>query len=704
MILNEYFKYIDSPLRIAKARIVVLPLEDAWITLRRFCRERGNVELRLSDLVTEKAWLPMPDEVFERMYDALQAKKMNEKGVTILGFSGYLALLTEGNKRAAIVALREWVDATSERDLVCLLRGDEYTKKILKDVFSNPRYQQGKQLIEITEEQSVCGKKFEGHTEVVLVEDEFAPLIPDRYVTFQKYLRYTEDHHSNDSFIKQIVVASEGRELAGLSAEVKQIVCLQCFAHEFYNVDNNAGLSENALRWMCERGKERQGKTLSEKLKTLFFSENNVEKHILRVFDTCKSVEREALLWLIKLIASKGSYLESVVSQDAVNVDNFRSAYIKGALEWLDKPARHSDERRIAILEADKAMFDADIRQFIALCKNKSTSLVAPWMNCGTAIERAELLRRCAKDGIVSNDIKTVYPEVAAYLNQAFVFNDVELEEYFKNYRELKVTGRVTPEFYSKSASMSPRKVQSRDTILQQYVSDDKCALLVVDAMGAEWLPMLITLAKERNLDIESFTVGQAQLPTSTVFNNIYWKDKKRQLPDIKRFDNIAHNGVEAHEVNTSEENLAAALNVINKTILPRVADGLTRFERVVLTADHGSTRLAVLAWKSTPRLAQTIQCEDGAPISDWRYRKRAAHGKCPLEMEETLDGQYWVVRGYDRLPKKGGGQGFELHGGATLEERLVPVVIFSRAGQFVPSTPTSGHSGQIIEDNDFDL
>jgi hypothetical protein len=221
--------------------------------------------------------------------------------------------------------------------------------------------------------------------------------------------------------------------------------------------------------------------------------------------------------------------------------------------------------------------------------------------------------------------------------------------------------------------------------------------------MGVEWIPMLVALARERNLGLESLAVGVSNLPTTTGFNHIYW-DPTRRLPDIKRFDNIAHNGVEAHEVRRSEENLAAALDVIGSDVVPRVAEGLARFEQVLVTADHGSSRLAVLAWQGEPRLAQTLTCEAGAEIADWRYRDRASQGQCPPELEETLDGRHWVVRGYDRLPKKGGGQGFELHGGATLEERLVPVVIFSRTGQFVPKARAGGNRAQIVEKDDFDL
>jgi len=467
----------------------------------------------------------------------------------------------------------------------------------------------------------------------------------------------------------------------------------------------DAGLSEDALRWMCERGKEGEGKTLSETLKSLFFPEGGFAKRVLCVFDERKGAEREAVLWLVKNIASKGSYLEYVARQEVVLVGNFRSAYITDAADWLDESVSYARERRDAILESDVRMSDANIRQFIARCAGESTSRVAPWLNCGTDAERAELLRRCAVDGIVSNAIKVVYPEAAAYLNTDIVFGDETLEEYFKEYRELKITGRVTSKFYEKAQRVvPPSSVQPRDAIVQRYASDKGCALLVVDAMGAEWLPMLVALARDRNIGVDFFKVGEAQLPTKTRFNNIYWPDATRRLPDIKRLDNIGHKGAEAHEARLPEENLVEALDVIGGKVLPRVAEGLTRFERVLITADHGNSRLAVLVWQAEPILARTLDCEVGAEVADWRYRERAAQGGCPPELEETLDGRHWVVRGYDRLPKKGGGQGFELHGGATLEERLVPVVIFSRIGQFVPKTKTGVKRAQIVEKDDFDL
>ena len=719
MTLNDYCEYIKNPLAKTKSRVVILPPGESWTALRRFYQERCDVEVRLSDLVSESAWLPMPDEVFDRVRDAMTAPEASGKTVVLLGIPGYLALLTDENKRAAIAALREWVDGESGRDAVCFLRSDDGSEIILKNVFANPRYREGKQLSEMDAEKvvpqfapfrsarmTVASEEAEGstgHTEVMLVGDDLVSFIPEACDTFQKYLRYTEEH-PNDSSFRRIVVATEGRKLAGLCADVRQIVSLRDFACAFHDVDD-AGLSEDALRWMCGQGKEGAGKPLPETLKMLLFPEGGVTKRMLRVFDGCKGAEREAALWLARHIATKGSYLECVAGLEGVTVSNFRSAYVTGAAEWLDKADVYANERRDAIQEAGVIMSGADIRQFIARCAGESTLRVAPWLNCGTGVERAEHLRRCAVDRVVSNVVKDEYLEAAAYLNTDLVFGDVALEEYFKEYRDLKMAGRVTQEFYSKAARVAPPSlVQSRDAMVQQYASDNKCALLVVDAMGAEWLPMLVALARERNLGVDLLAVGEAHLPTTTRFNNIHWPDPERRLPDIKRFDNIAHNGAETHETRRAEENLAAALDVIGCEVLPRVAEGLARFERVLVTADHGSSRLAALAWQSEPRLARTLDCEEGAEVADWRYCEGAAQGRCPSELEETLDGRYWVVRGYDRLPKKGGGQGFELHGGATLEERLVPVVIFSRTGQFVPKAKADGKRAQIVEKDDFDL
>jgi hypothetical protein len=109
-----------------------------------------------------------------------------------------------------------------------------------------------------------------------------------------------------------------------------------------------------------------------------------------------------------------------------------------------------------------------------------------------------------------------------------------------------------------------------------------------------------------------------------------------------------------------------------------RIAEGLTSFKRIVVTADHGASRLAVIACRENK--GETLPW-DGQP-DDWRYSIALQGIPRPPKLEQEYFPEtketYWIVRGYNRLPKMGG-KLYELHGGASLEERLVPIVVFTR-------------------------
>jgi len=65
---------------------------------------------------------------------------------------------------------------------------------------------------------------------------------------------------------------------------------------------------------------------------------------------------------------------------------------------------------------------------------------------------------------------------------------------------------------------------------------------------------------------------------------------------------------------------------------------------------------------------------------------------------------RYWVVRDYNHLPKKGPKLN-ELHGGGSLEERLVPVVVFSKAKvENQPQQRGKQLVEQLVERMDFDI
>ena len=242
--------------------------------------------------------------------------------------------------------------------------------------------------------------------------------------------------------------------------------------------------------------------------------------------------------------------------------------------------------------------------------------------------------------------------------------------------------------------------VKSREDLLNDGALDG-AALLVVDAMGLEYLPMIVSLAKRRNIGIANAIPAMVKIPTSTKFNGIAWPDEKR-LAGIPDLDNIIHNGVHTHGVSSDDENFIAMLKVFDEIVMPAVAQALARNKKVILTADHGASRLAVLAKKGG--LAQTLPVKGvDDKAEDWRYLAADPNAVPPSEVASNISGNYWVVKGYDRFSKSGGKLN-ELHGGLTYEEVLVPFVVFEKGATFTPAAASVAPQAQFVENDDFDL
>ena len=197
------------------------------------------------------------------------------------------------------------------------------------------------------------------------------------------------------------------------------------------------------------------------------------------------------------------------------------------------------------------------------------------------------------------------FPLLEDYL-APYALGDAALEAYFTEYRAQKVANAVTAEFCAKAREIQYpiMGVKSRDDLLNGVAANGDAALLVVDAMGLEYLPMILSLAKRRGLGVANAVPAMARIPTSTKFNPVKWPEARR-LNGIPDLDGIIHNGAHPHGVSTDEENFVALLKVFDEIVMPAVAQGLAAHGKVVLTADHGASRLAVLANRTG--LAQTL-------------------------------------------------------------------------------------------------
>jgi len=161
MTFQETANYLASQVTQSKVRVILVPVEN-WTELRQSLHRAGYAEIRLSALVTENAWLPSPEEVLGRV-----------RGPgSLLGLDGYLALLNETNRRHAIEVVKRFVDGDGSPGVTFLLQNSEENRALIAAVFANPRYREGRQIVEIAPRNDAMTES--KHPEILLVGSRMA--------------------------------------------------------------------------------------------------------------------------------------------------------------------------------------------------------------------------------------------------------------------------------------------------------------------------------------------------------------------------------------------------------------------------------------------------------------------------------------------------------------------------------------------------
>jgi hypothetical protein len=410
-------------------------------------------------------------------------------------------------------------------------------------------------------------------------------------------------------------------------------------------------------------------------------------------------------MWVLRRRIPGDSYITKVLYEN-ITRDNLLWKYVVGSAVSVlsDMNAKKYAAERAEALKAIGSDYESLVVEFIEQSKELGDAL--QFLNCGTNAERIEIVRRASTEDLsygLPKEYGELFPTLADYFSTDFDYGDEATAEYFQEYRRLKVSNGITDVFAKRAFDIVvPKTYPMRDAVLSELQTQTDIALLVVDAMGVEYMPLLISLAKRRGMNIESQAVVTAKLPTETKFNPIKWSEE-RTLSEIKSVDIIVHNGAVKHESNTPERNFAEMLRVFETEIMNRVANGLTQFARVVVTADHGASRLAVIAHNEGKGTTLPWDKQKYGEPDDWRYSLAPQGVARPPELDQEYFPDtmktYWIVRGYNRLPKMGG-KLYELHGGATLEEMLVPIVVFTRnAVTAQPNKPVKKAVADVVDE-----
>ena len=309
-----------------------------------------------------------------------------------------------------------------------------------------------------------------------------------------------------------------------------------------------------------------------------------------------------------------------------------------------------------------------------------------------TMIEKQAIIIWIGKNGL-PDFLQLIYPDLAMYLSgYAFSGNGIGesfaafLTKYIEHYKKQKVTQNLSADFLQQVEELAKERVYNtlphRDGLVKHLRKVDTF-LLWIDALGLEYVSYIANLADKYGLSL-SVQIGQVNLPTITERNKTFfdeWPGDKKKIQDL---DETKHKEAGGYYFGDDSDfhkypvYLAKELEIVQEAMEAVAADlGSRRHERVVIASDHGASRLAVLRKKEERYDTDTQGKHSG--------RCCKFFPGCDLAFAiKDEDNGFITLADYGRF-KGSRAANVEVHGGASLEEVVVPVLTLSlRDSSFV--------------------
>lgn len=406
------------------------------------------------------------------------------------------------------------------------------------------------------------------------------------------------------------------------------------------------------------------------------FRENGIDEKILD--DLCLAVSGlEYRNWLVflyfKLNAEQvqNSYLKFVVDETESFEDLKTNLMVKiTELSHKDCNFRRLYEDRKRLL---KDFPEEDVAVFVKANETDQEESIYR-LTDNTLLEKKTVIKWIAQHGI-SEAISYVYPALSEYLKK-YIFESpvlaTELTEYFDAYKQQKVSNRISDDFIKlveKYASgISYAQLPTRDNAIKAIANKDTAYLYWIDALGVEYLSYITALAKKKGLSIH-IDIVRSDLPTITSINKRFyeqWPNDRKYKEDT--LDNIKHNEKGGYFFTADEDpiHIPAELEVIEKALNTAAMElDMHNYKSFVIASDHGASRLAVIKKQEVPYETDTKGEHSG------RCCKSFEGCDVPYKVE---DNGFIILSDYGRF-RGSRPANVEVHGGASLEEIVVPVI-----------------------------
>ena len=243
-----------------------------------------------------------------------------------------------------------------------------------------------------------------------------------------------------------------------------------------------------------------------------------------------------------------------------------------------------------------------------------------------------------------------------------------DLTYYFNRYKYQKIRNCIDDDFIEyvdKYAIERPyNKLRCRSAVTRT-IDKEGVQAYFIDALGAEHLGYIQAKCREYGM-ISDIQIVRCELPSITSINKEF--KERFETRDVKDLDDLKHHStIYLYERCQLPIHLFEELKVIDKE-LRNIRDLLRSHgaQKAVIFSDHGASRLAVIYRHENEK----IELEEKG-----KHSGRCCRCEQNPNLDQAAYENGWaVLANYERF--KGGNKAqVEVHGGASLEEVVVPIV-----------------------------
>ena len=438
-------------------------------------------------------------------------------------------------------------------------------------------------------------------------------------------------------------------------------------------------------QWEWLRGQSKSHADFSSLVAQRWGSTRDLCQQIDDVFHNQSSNERW-LLWLAMRVFGEGSGTYLGFSLDQTTSCE---AWIRRVYHALADVARSDDRfesffaQRLELLK----LLPANSTEMQFYCQSVAERYgkdAVYYLSDSTDHERRQWMKTIDENDWTDAEIEKAIAHASrelSYYIEPFVFdshnshlkNDNisladDLTYYFNRYKYQKIRNCIDDDFIEyvdKYAIERPyNKLRCRSAVTRT-IDKEGVQAYFIDALGAEHLGYIQAKCREYGM-ISDIQIVRCELPSITSINKEF--KERFETRDVKDLDDLKHHStIYLYERCQLPIHLFEELKVIDKE-LRNIRDLLRSHgaQKAVIFSDHGASRLAVIYKHENEK----IELEEKG-----KHSGRCCRCEQSPNLDQAAYENGWaVLANYERF--KGGNKAqVEVHGGASLEEVVVPIV-----------------------------